>query len=1004
MHKGKYGPAGARASTLAISGLLCLSLSPGLAMAQDDSDDDDVIETITVTGTRLTQQNLVSSTAVNVLDTQMIDISGAANMSELIRTLPAAGVSGITTTNSNFTTTASGLNTVELRNLGEDRTLVLVNGRRFVAGVPGSQNVDFNAIPSAFIERIDVVTGGASAVYGSDALAGVVNIITKTDFEGVQISAQGGVSAADDDEQYTMSLTAGLPFADDRGHAMFSYTFDKENGVYARDRKGLEVDGLSQSYFTVPEDFAENVIPFFSSFSEWGRFIVPGNGLGTGTGNYIYDAGTTVPYSSATHGFNRQAFRALAVPTERNLLAANMTFAVSDATNLYMESTYSSVETESSLEPFPLSSEDLYGDNGQQCDAASCYFGVPGTNPFIPADMLDIMRTASPGFSDDQLVVGFARRMTELDQRGASNLRQTFRLVAGVEGEFGDGFTWDLSANWGRTTQNQQSTGQINVLNMRNSLDASIDPGTGEAVCNDAIAVAQGCIPVNLFGMGSITAGLDDITARNLLTYLKAPASTQAKVEQKIISGYISGNMFSMPAGDARFVVGAEYRDETSESIGDALTQQGLNAGNISPPIIGDFDVSEVFVELEIPLLADMAFAQSWDVTLAGRFSDYSTVGNTDAYAVSTKWVPHDDWLIRAQYARAVRAPNVGELFGPLSQTFPTVQDPCRGVTSVGGQTGFLNDIQDIGSGLDPATVGDGIAVACMQDPNLAARVNAAGAFVPTQSEIQGVSGFNGGAISGGFVLEAETADTVTFGFVWSPSFADGLNFSVDYYDIEIEEGIGTLGRQLSLDRCYADGAYDANSDFCAGILRWTGGPTVGAIQFSNVFQQNLSTITTSGIDVQASYAWDLPGTAGAIDFTLTYGNLLEYEIIPFVGADVAVYDGEVGLFEHEALFGIIYSRPNMQIAWSTQYMSAGNLENEGYWGGQEIGSQMFHDLQGRFMFGDMATIVVGVDNVTDEYVETGFSVPGAATGHNTIPDVYDALGRRYYLGLRLDF
>jgi outer membrane receptor protein involved in Fe transport len=988
---------------MAISGLLCLSLSPGLALAQDDAEDD-VIETITVTGTRLTQQNLVSSTAVNVLDTQLIDISGAANMSELIRTLPAAGVSSLTTTNSNFLTTASGINTVELRNLGEDRTLVLVNGRRFVAGLPGSQNVDFNSIPAAFIERIDVVTGGASAVYGSDALAGVVNIITKTDFEGVQISGQGGISDADDNEEYTVSLTAGLPFADDRGHAMFSYTFDKENGVYARNRKGLEVDGLSLSYFTEPEDYWKNVIPYYSSYSEWGRFVVPGNGLGSGTGNYVYDNGVTVPWDGDAYGFNRQAFRALAVPTERNLLAANMTFEVSDAVNLYMESTYASVETNSSLEPFPLQSNNVYGTQGQQCDAAGCYFGIPGTNPFIPADMLQIMRNASPGFTDDQLVLGFARRMTELDQRGAHNLRQTFRLVMGLEGEFGDGFSWDLSANWGRTTQSQQSTGQLNVLNLRNSLDASIDPVTNEPVCNDVIAVAQGCIPVNMFGKGSITAGLDDVTKRNLLTYLKAPGATQAAIEQKILSGYVSGNLFAMPAGDARFVVGAEYREESSESIGDALTQQGLNASNIAPPIIGEFDVSEVFVELELPLLADMAGFQSLDLTLAGRFSDYSTVGTTDAYSASLKWVPHDDWLIRAQYARAVRAPNVGELFAPLSQTFPTVQDPCRGLTTSGGTAAFLNNVGDIGSGVDASTIGDGIAVACLQDSTLAARVNQEGAYVQTQEELQGVSGFNGGAISGGFELSAETADTQTFGFVWSPSFVDGLSFSVDYYDIEIDEGIGTLGRQLSLDKCYADSNYDPNSDFCAGIIRWSGGPTVGAIQYSNVFQQNLSTITTKGIDVQASYGFDLPGTIGAIDLTLTYGNLMEYEIVPYAGAETDVYNDTLGYFDDEALLGVIYSRPNMQIAWTTQYMSSAAIEPEpGYWSGIRIDSQMFHDVQARFTFGDMTTVVMGIDNIENQYVPTGFSVSNA-TGHNTFPDVYDALGRRYYLGLRLDF
>lgn len=967
------------------------------------------METITVTGTRLPQSNLVSSTAVNVLDTEMIDISGAANMSELIRTLPATGVSSLTTTNSNFLTTASGINTVELRNLGEDRTLVLVNGRRFVSGLPGTQNVDFNSVPAAFIERIDVVTGGASAVYGSDALAGVVNIITKNDFEGVQISGQGGISSEDDDESYNFSITAGLPFAEDRGHAMFSYTYDKENGVYARNRPGLEVDGLSESYFTAPEDFKQNRIPFFSSFSELGRFNIP-NGS-----SYVFDGTNTIPFVSADHGFNRQAFRALAVPTERNLLAANMTFEVADSARLYVESTYSSVETNSSLEPFPLGSDDIYGDQLQQCDPVglTCSFGIPGSNPFIPADMLQLMRDANPGIADDNLVVGFARRMTELDQRGANNLRQTFRFVTGLEGEFRNGFTYDVHANWGRTTQSQQSTGQINVLNMAYSLDSVVDPVSGDIICRDEVARAQGCLPVNLFGRGSITAGLDDITRRNMLTYLKAPSSTQASIEQLIVGGFVAGDLFDMPAGSARFVAGIEHRTEDSASVGDALTQQGLNASNIAPPIVGSFKVDEIFVELELPLADDLRFAKSLDVTLAARYSDYSTVDTTTAYAVSAKWVPHDDWMVRGQYARAVRAPNIGELFSPLSQTFPTVNDPCAGVTidPGSGSAAFFNTRLDTSnpqnvfdSGVDATTIGDTTATTCLQDPQVAARVTATGGLALTQPEVQGVSGFNGGAISGGFDLTEETADTFTYGFVWSPAFANGLSLSIDYYDIEIEDGIGTLGRQLSLDRCYGEGTYNPSSDFCSGILRWTGGPQIGAVQFSNVFQQNLSVIETSGIDLQASYGFDLPGTAGQMDLTLTWGHLLKYEQVPFEGAEVTVFDGEVGLFDNEALLGIVYSRPNMTIAWTTQYMASGNLENEGYWAGQKIGSEMFHDLQGRFMFGDATTVIVGVDNIADNYVETGFSVPGAATGHNTIPDVYDALGRRFYLGLKLDF
>jgi len=1012
MRKDNSRPFGGLSPKLATATLVCLGLAPGLVSAQDDADE---IEEITVTGSRLTQQNLVSATAVNVLDSQSIDISGAINMSELVRTLPATGVSTLTSTNSNFTVNSSGLNTVELRNLGEDRTLVLVNGRRFVAGIPGSQIVDFNAIPSAFIERIDVVTGGASAVYGSDALAGVVNIITKKDFEGITLSGQGGISDASDDENYTLSLTGGMPFSEGRGNAMFSYTYDTQGAVNARDRKGMEVDGLSSYYFGGRgADHAINEIPFYSSYSESGRFILPG------VGNRIFNGTETVPYVSADHGFNRQAYRALSLPLDRHLVAANLNFAMSESVNLFSEITYASVESQSSLEPFPLASDDLFGDNAADCDATGCSFGIPGTNPFIPTDMLDELRLAQPGIADEDLTIGFARRMTELDQRGADNLRQTFRMVVGVEGDFGNSFNYEVSANFGRTTQSQRSTGQINVQSMRYSLDA-IDDGNGNIICRDEVARIQGCLPVNLFGIGAVTAGLDEGTRLNLLKWLKAPSATQAQVEQKILSAFVSGDMFEMPAGAARFVVGAEYRDESSESVGDALSQQGLNAGNAIPPTIGGFDVMEAFVEAEIPLLADAGFVKSWDVNLAARFSDYSTVGNTEAYAISTKFVPHEDLMLRAQYAQAVRAPNISELFAPLSQTFPTVTDPCEGVTVQGGQTGFLNITRDtndpnnaLNSGIDPTTVGDQTALTCMQDPAVASRVTATGGLVLTQPEIQGVSGFNGGAQVVGNSLIAETSDTVTAGFVWSPSFTgvlEGFNVSVDFYNIEIKDGIGSVGRQTALDKCYDAPAYEASSSFCSGIIRFGGGPTVGALQFSNISQQNLSTIETAGFDVQANYAFDLPGTWGSMDLTMTYANLTKYDTVPFEGEDVVADDGFIGLPEHEALFGFIYSRENVLVAWTTQWIGEADLgrgweyDGEGESGGNiKIDDTFFHDLQARINVGEMTTLVLGIDNLTDEYVELGFSAPGTSTGWTTAPDIFDGLGRRYYAGVKVEF
>ena len=254
-------------------------------------------------------------------------------------------------------------------------------------------------------------------------------------------------------------------------------------------------------------------------------------------------------------------------------------------------------------------------------------------------------------------------------------------------------------------------------------------------------------------------------------------------------------------------------------------------------------------------------------------------------------------------------------------------------------------------------------------------------------------------------MLSEETSDSYTLGFVWSPSFVEGLSLSIDWYDIEIEDGIGALGRQTAADQCYGQSSYNANSEFCAGILRYTSGPQLGAIQFSNALQKNLSNIQTSGIDLQASYGFDLPGTAGQMDLTLTYSNLLSYDTVPFEGADSIADDGTIGLSEHEALLGIIYSRPNLMIAWTTQWIGDADLERpDQFFGGISVGDQFFHDVQGRYEFNDQTTLILGVDNVTDEYVTIGAFGPGTSTGWNTAPDIYDGLGRRYYAGLRYAF
>ena len=1001
---------------------LATGLAPSLAMAQESED-----EVIVVTGSRIAQPNLVSPTPVSVFTAEQIELSGAVNTAELLRTLPAAGVSTLTSTNSNFLVGASGVNTIDLRNLTEDRTLVLVNGRRFVSGLPGTANVDFNSIPTEFIERIDVVTGGASAVYGSDALAGVVNIITKTDFEGAVASFQGGLSEEGDDETYEASLTLGANFADNRGNAVASFSWSKELGVFASQRAGLERDGLSQSFFSGDgADFQETVVPFYSSFSERGRIIVPG------AGNFVFDetTGTTRPFVSANDdgseldGFNRQAFRAIAVPTERFLFSTAVNYEVNRAFDLFFEGTYASTETQSRLEPVPLASDDVFGDNAAQFlddDGDGVFdrsaFGISILNPFVPEGIRAATRAAADfnddgvsDIADEDLVVGFARRTTELINRGSHNIRQTARAVAGARGAFGETWSYEVSANFGRTTQAQDSTGQVNVLNFRNALNAIEDPNApGSFICADPLAVAQGCAPINIFGVGSISP--------EAAAYVRAPSSINATIEQAVLSGYVSGDLpLTLPtARDAISVAfGAEYRTERSSSIPDALSQAGLNAGNVTPVVEGRYNVSEVFGEAHVPLVTDAPFVRDLSLSVAARASDYTTVGDTFAWSASLEYAPIDSLRFRSQYSEAVRAPNIGELFQPQAETFEGGADPCQGLTLSGGTPAFLNDGTDAGSGVDASTIGSNAAAACFADPLLAARVTRDGAFAPSQAEIQGIGGFNGGNPN----LSEETANTFTFGLVFSPDFGnqwlDRFSASIDYYDIEIEDAIAGIARQTSLDQCYSlsGGVYDGSSPFCSNVVRFSSGPFIGAIDELNAIQQNLATIETKGVEIQASYFVPLNDVfrgqsfdLGDVNFALNYGLLDTFEVTPFPGGAPIEDAGTAGFFDTEYLFSTVYTRGGLTVAWDVNYLDEATLAPAGeFLSDAVVPAATFHDVQVRYTLPSTGvTLVVGVDNASDEYIAYGLGLPDNP-GDGTEGAIYDSFGRRWYAGVRAKF
>lgn len=925
------------------------------AFAQQAGDGE--LSQVVVTGSRIVRDaNVESPTAVTTIDATAIEESGLINVAQVLRTLPSFGVSGITSSNSNFSTASGGLNTLQLRNLGEDRTLVLVNGRRYVSGLAGSSAVDFNTIPTELVERIEVITGGASAVYGSDALAGVINVILKKDFDGAAVSYQFGEADKGGDIESRYNLLLGGEFAEGRGNAVISATYSENKGTFARQRPNTEVDDLAGCYFGDPCTTSRT--PFFSSFSESGRFFVPS----TGQSFSVDDSGQVQPWSSAAFGFNRQAFRRYTIPTDRYLLSTLVNYEITSGVSAYAEAMFAQTRTETELEPFPHSNSDLN------------IGGIPVDNPFVPTAIRDAVLAAG----DD--VVEYFRRMTEVGQRGSSATRNTYRFAFGLEGEMDNGWRWDSFMTFGRMDDAQQGGGQINVASMRNALDVvdgDGDASTFDPVCRSSAARAEGCVPINIFGKGSIS----DAAAR----YVRAPTSRQQLTEQQVFGASIVGPIWSLSSGDISLALGAEYRTERAEDVPDVLTQGGLNAGNAEAPTFGEYDVREAFAEIEVPITESLSLGGAF------RYSDYSTVGETEAYAGRLAWSPVESVRFRFQAARAVRAPNISELYSPGGENFAPVADPCNNVTA--------------------ASTGN-VAVNCRSIASIAARIAATGSFTLTQTEIQGTGGFTG---KGNLLLEPETADTISVGVVWDGDLGQygNLTASVDYFDIKIEQAIGTVGRQAAVSFCYNADPANFPNQFCSLIVRDGSGAAfqLGEIREVNSGFINEGTSNTEGVDLAVSWIKDL-ADLGRVSVRANYTHLLELGGTSFGQRGDSV--GTVGASEDKVQAGVTYSLGAWTANWEWTFLSDAKPSESSPFD-YNVGSYSVHDLRLVFDLGKTAAfadsgmagmqIYAGANNILDEDAPIILSgVPGNTTGTDTNASVYNPLGRTWYVGVRHKF
>ncbi|MBO6504057.1 MAG: TonB-dependent receptor [Kordiimonadaceae bacterium] len=983
-----------RAALMGSAATLVASFALGTgAYAQDAAaDEEESIEEVVVTGSRIIRRDINAPSPVVVIGAVDIRDSGETDVSKLLREIPALNGS-LTATGSTQTGFASDLNDdvgvgrLNLRNLGTNRTLVLVNNRRHVSAIQGSADVNVSTIPVALIENVETTTGGGSAVYGADAVSGVVNFILKDDFEGLDYRAQYSLSDEGDADNVFVALTGGVNFDDDRGNAVLSVEYTRQSRINRNDRPNAFGEGFFDLIANSPEltaalgrdGNADNVfVPDFRiNFSSADGIIALYDAAVGGSvfGGIVGLGGEgSIPGVPAVQVFNNGTLRAfdfgvISNPFESSggdgIQAANPNAAIvpyidrinvnglfryelTDGIEMYAETKYVREQT-GDADGIPFNDD----------------IPIALDNAFIPTALrAQIDAAIASGITPE---ITLSRDILDREVIGRFNTdRQTLRLVGGFRGEFENGWRWDLSYNYGRTdidTVNRNSRVEDRFFA---GVDAVVDPTTGNIVCRsdiDPTALPPGspfpsnrpgfltfdpgdgqCIPINLFGRDSITAESGAFAFIDTLE--------NAEIEQRQFLATLAGDstdFFELPAGPVDFAIGYEYRQEKSSFIPPELERAGLlynTVGEARDIVSGTYDVNEVFGEVSIPILEGVEFFESVRLDGSFRYTDHSTAGSIETYGTALQWQVDSNVRFRAAYNRAVRAPNIFELFSPAQPAFIGVtQDPCAPQNiNAGTDNRATNCAQFVDPGFDPADF-------------LSARV--------------------AGSTGGNPNLSEETADTYTIGVVLTPEFIPGLTITADYYNIEIEDAIDALSGREIAELCVD--LPDINNPFCGQVTRDpNNGNAISDFESGNV---NLGAFSTEGIDFLVNYQADLAdwfdGDYGTFDQTITAThvfNNIEFPdpLDPTFGLDD---NGQSALPEWILNYQARWTYGDFSLTWQTRYQSSQlNIginnedvaDNPTFADPLKTGDAFVHDVSATYQVNDYANITFGINNLSD--------------------------------------
>jgi outer membrane receptor protein involved in Fe transport len=960
---------------------------------------------IVVTGSRISQPNLTSSSPITAVSSQEIKMQGATRIEDVLNSLPQS----FATQSSSTSNGSNGTATANLRNLGDQRTLVLVNGRRLTPGDPASKSsaADLNMIPSALIKRVDVLTGGASSVYGSDAVGGVVNFVLDTNFTGLSVDANYGLynhnnnssrfqniakaagypsasGNAADGGNFDVNLKAGAATKDGRGHIVVYGGYRKINPILQGDRD-YSACGLAAG----DTDYAcgGSATAYPSNFS-LGDAVKGGPAT-----NYTLGANGQLVEGRSLYNANPQNYYQR--PDERYTAGAFVHYDVSDAFRPYGEFMFMRDRTVAQIAP----SGDF-----NNTDTINC------NNPLLSAEQVSVFcrstnlvgydaatGTGTPTvftnpdgstYNKANLMIG--RRNIEGGARQADLTHTSYRAVLGAKGDVAPGISYDLYGQYGVTTFNEVYRNEWSKSALEKGLDVITGPN-GQPTCRSVIDGSDpNCVPINLFTPGQLS--------QQALNYVQKDGYEHGHTKELVVSGSVTvlGSNYGIktPWADDGLAlnIGGEYRKESLSLKVDQAFATGDLTGQGGPtlPVNGQYNVKEFFAELQVPLVSDRKFIKELSLTGGYRFSSYSTAGSVSSYKGELVWAPVSDIKFRGGYNRAVRAPNVQELFAAQSVQIDGATDPCAGGLDKNGTTvNGWTAAQCAHTGLNPAKFG----------------------LISTNPSEQ----YNG-LVGGNPNLKPEKADTFTAGIILQPSFLRGFNATIDAFRIKVKDIIGTLGADTIISQCLQTG----DPTMCNYIHRdangslWQGND--GYITDINV---NAGSLTTQGIDFATSYSYR---TAKIGTFSFNFQGTY---VDKFESNKAGAKFNCAGLYGPQCLYPQSKWRHTARLTWAStngislsgrwRYLSGTRFEkttDDSDLAGSffpldsHIKAQNYFDLTASARVADRATFRIGANNLMDRkppILSQSASPIGAYGNGNTYPGIFDASGRYIFVGVTID-